>query len=193
VKDNFKSDKSHEYKQIWQGHYTPELGPNLIRSSFPDATGCDILQLNKADTSYVSGSRGKNWTVISKLDQRDFNFLTIIFPYRGYAKRIDETSNLLNIDGWVVNDEKWKIKGSKPTVINKLEEFYCFGISEIKLNDFTILTSRETDLYLKIEGNSLKVSQLGDSEISLTVNYGKSNKSVTIVLKPGENHLFNLD
>ena len=34
VKDNFKSNKPHTYKQIWQGHYSTEEAPNLFRSSF---------------------------------------------------------------------------------------------------------------------------------------------------------------
>jgi len=49
VKDNFKSNTVHDYKQVWQGHYTSELGPNLIRASFSDAAGSDIVQLNKVE------------------------------------------------------------------------------------------------------------------------------------------------
>ena len=47
VKDNFKSQRKHTYKQVWQGHYSTENGPNLIRSTFVDATGFDVFQLNK--------------------------------------------------------------------------------------------------------------------------------------------------
>ena len=112
VKDNFESETSHDYKQVWQGHYTTELGPNLIRASFADAAGSDIFQLNKVDNLESSGARGKNWSVVSKSNQKNFNFLTVIFPYKGYNNRLDETAKQMSIDDWLVNDSKWETKGS---------------------------------------------------------------------------------
>jgi hypothetical protein len=38
IKDNFHSDENHEYKQVWQGHYSTEEGPNLLRASFNDGS-----------------------------------------------------------------------------------------------------------------------------------------------------------
>ena len=84
VKDNFQSETEHDYKQVWQGHYTSETGPHLLRSSFADAVGCDILQLKAVDTATSSGARGKNWTVIAKNNQKEFSFLSLVFPYKGY-------------------------------------------------------------------------------------------------------------
>ncbi len=195
VKDNFDSETTHDYKQVWQGHYTTELGPNLIRSSFPDATGCDILQLNHADTVMTSGARGKNWTVVSKRAQKDFNFLTIIFPYKGYNNRIDETEVQVVFDDWQVNDSEWQTKGSHPTVMSNNDETLFFGITEVKLNDLTIQASAETDLYLVFKNNKLTIQLLGDTEISLTTYQGSIAKEngFTNVLKPGERWFLNFD
>ena len=119
VKDNFDSETIHDYKQVWQGHYTTELGPNLIRASFADAAGSDILQLNKVDNLKTSGARGKNWSVVSKSNQKNFNFLTVIYPYKGYNNRLDETDKQMKIDDWQINDSKWETKGKNPTVLSR--------------------------------------------------------------------------
>ncbi|MEO0901093.1 MAG: heparinase II/III family protein, partial [Bacteroidota bacterium] len=76
VKDNFSSGTPHEYKQVWQGHYTLENGPDLLRASAADASGHDILQLVSLDTVVNSGARGKHWSVISKKNQKEFSFIT---------------------------------------------------------------------------------------------------------------------
>jgi len=47
VKDNFQSNEVHGYKQVWQGHYTQEKSPGLLRAVYDDASGCDLYQLNK--------------------------------------------------------------------------------------------------------------------------------------------------
>ena len=195
VKDNFQSKSPHDYKQVWQGHYTTEADPNLLRSSFPDAADCDILQLNPVDTALTSGARGKTWTMISKSQQNHFNFLTAIFPYQGYNKRIDETKKQILIDDWAVNDTKWKTKGSHPTAISKANETFLFGITEAKLDELSIQLSEKTDLYLKLEDRKLKVQLLGDAKIAVTLVQGKvdQSKGLTKVLKPGGDCVFDLD
>lgn len=195
VKDNFQSGTIHDYKQVWQGHYTSESGPNLIRSSFADAAGCDILQLNQVDTAIISGARGKNWTVISKNKQKEFDFLTIIYPYKGYNKRIVKTKNQLHIDNWEVNTTKWEIKGNAPVSISKMDENFFFGIKEVKLNGLTVQASVNTDIYLKLKGKKLSLQLLGDETTSIKVYQGQvnKNKGITKMLKPGDDFLFELD
>ena len=191
VKDNFNSDTTHDYKQVWQGHYTSELGPDLIRSSFSDASGCDIFQLNQVDSSVNSGARGKNWSVITKENKKSFDFLTVIFPYNGYNNRIDETKKQVKLDGWLVNDSKW-IANSNATIISKKNKFFFFGIKEAKQNDLTIQVSKETDLYVSVKNNTLNVHLLGDDKVSITVKQG-NNIGFTEMLKPGDQHFFTLD
>lgn len=193
VKDNFQSESSHEYKQVWQGHYTTELGPNLIRSSFPDASGSDILQLNAIDTFRTSGARGKSWTVLSKIDQQDFEFLTVIFPYKGYSKRIEETSKEITLKGWAVNDSPWETTGSNPTVLSKEAQHFGFGIQTMKMNDIRIQADSETDLYVALEGVELSVYLLGDKATTINFQSGRGTaKTTSVSLKPGEHYVFKL-
>jgi len=62
VKDNFSSDSKHDYKQVWQGHYTDEEGSNLLRAVAADASGHDIFQLVETDSVVSEGARGKHPT-----------------------------------------------------------------------------------------------------------------------------------
>ncbi|MRX65504.1 heparinase II/III family protein [Maribacter luteus] len=195
VKDKFQSKDTHEYKQVWQGHYTTELAPKILRASFPDATGCDILQLNEVDTVMTSGARGKNWTVVSKVKDGDFNFLTIIFPYKGYSNRIDETKQQVLLNDWLVNEGKWQLEGSGSNVIHKGGEAFLFGIREVKSDQFALRATPETDLFVSLQGNKLEVRLLGDSKATLTFNKGKKNKKneTTVELVPGGQCFFDLD
>jgi hypothetical protein len=188
VKDNFNAKDEHAYKQVWQGHYSAELGPDLIRSSSADASGCDIIQLNPIDSVIISGSRGKNWAILSKVNKEDFNFLTVIFPYRGYDNRIDETASYIKIGDWSVNDDKLLLRGTKPTIIHKGIESYTFGVKQVKYQDVTIQASMETDLYLKFGKEDIEVVLLGDSQSSVTIlqEKNKQNNISTKVLMPGE-------
>ena len=103
VKDNFSSDKKHTYKQVWQGHYSLENSPNLLRSSFSNGAGLDIYQLNKIDKIKTDGARGKQWSVTSKTDTKDFNFITILFPFSKYDNRINEEKENPNFKDWSKN------------------------------------------------------------------------------------------
>lgn len=194
VKDNFRSEKSHDYKQVWQGHFTQELAPNLIRAVFPDATGCDILQLNPIDTTIVSGTRGKNWTIASKKNQTNFEFLTVIFPYKGYNNRIDESRSQVSMSDWIVNDAKWAIEGSQPTAISKEGEVYFFGVRKVQLKDLIIEITSESDLFVKLKGEQLFVHLLGDEERTVTMiqDVMNNNDRITKVLKPREDYHFEL-
>ncbi|WP_299780259.1 heparinase II/III family protein [uncultured Formosa sp.] len=188
VKDNFKSATPHNYKQVWQGHYTTELGSDLIRASFPDAVGCDIFQLNKTDSAKTSGANGKNWTVISKSNQKDFNFLTVILPYQGYNNGIDKDQKEIQLNDWTVNTLNWNTNGGDTTVISKNDECFAFGIKEIIHQGITLKTSKETDLYIQMLNGKLEVYLLADQETAITVNNDSE-----ITLKPGDKHIFSLN
>ncbi|MFK7923681.1 MAG: heparinase II/III family protein [Bacteroidia bacterium] len=187
VKDNFKSESQHEYKQVWQGHYTQESGPRLIRASFADASGLDILQLNQVDKAYRSGSRGKTQTVIAGPEQNDFHFLTVIFPYRGYLNRIDESEELIKLLDWQLNQSSWALGGNDPSILSKNEENYCFGVDELHREKLRIQISQETDLYIRSTADKLIIQLLGDTKVSVTVI--NNNKTVVKELLPGEKWL----
>lgn len=176
VKDNFESKASHTYKQVWQGHYTSEEGSDLIRSSYDDASGCDILQLNSTDTVTSSGARGKQWSVVSKSDQKDFNFITAIFPYQGYNNRIDEAEAKPNIGDWAVNQSEWKTEGTNVTAITQKTETYFFGVDKISLAKLNIEIEKSTDLFVKLKDGKLQISLLGDSPVSISASGIKDAK-----------------
>lgn len=176
VKDNFQSETIHEYKQVFQGHYTEEAGPDLIRATFQDASGCDILQLKPVDKALKSGARGKNWTVLSKTGEKEFSFITAIFPYQGYNNRIDETTEKLKLDDWQVNQSHWEVIGNGTTSFTKDYESYFFEVKKLKLDDLFIETSTTTDLYLKLKDNKLSIYLTGTTSASITVFQGEEKK-----------------
>ena len=178
VKDNFNSNSSHEYKQVWQGHYTRESGPNLIRATFADASGVDIFQLNSIDSATSSGARGKNWTVLSKMGEKNFEFLTLIFPYEGYNNRIDELNEVRNLKGWMVNPVLAElVVDEQSIVLNKENQFYIFGVSSLKWKDLTIQSSNMTDLYFQIKEGKMHLYLLGDENSTLTIRMFKNDKA----------------
>lgn len=195
VKDNFRSETLHDYKQVWQGHYTSETGPHLLRSSFPDAVGCDILQLNPVDTSKSSGARGKNWTVIAKNDQKEFSFLSLVFPYKGYNKRIDETKDQIQLAGWEVNTTPWELQGKDPIPLTKAHENFFFGVQELKQDELSLQFSVQADVYLSLEGKLLELQLLGDQPTTVQLRQGKvsQNKRDIKLLQPGDRIRFQMD
>ncbi len=188
VKDNFTSENPHNYKQVWQGHYTSEVGPNLIRSTFDDATGCDILQLNQLDSVSTSGVRGKTQTVVSKLHERIFDFVTVVYPYHEYNNRIDELDPQLNIDEWIVNNSKWEFSESIPVALHKGSEHYFFGATEASFEHLRIQVSKKSDLYVKLANGKLKIQLLDDTQRDVTVfqSIASSNNRYSKTLTPGD-------
>jgi hypothetical protein len=184
VKDNFSAALPHTYKQVWQGHYTNENGANLIRATFSDASGLDILQLHSLDSTFSSGARGKNWSIVSTAKQKDFSFITILFPYRGYSNRIDETADLTQFRGWTVNNSDWKISGANPVSISKKSGDYFWGVNKLELDGWIMTLSVETDLYIERKPNQILVHLLGTQKSTIVVQQGKE-KSVEKELMPG--------
>lgn len=168
VKDNFSSEEKHVYKQVWQGHYSLENKPNLLRATFDDATGFDIFQLKIIDEVAVDGARGKHWAIQSKNSESDFSFVTVLFPYKGYDNRINETSNL---KGWILNNSQYQTKGKNVISLTKENESFFFGVEEIMYKNDTIKFSKTTDVYLEISNNTLKIKLIGiEKDFIISVN-----------------------
>jgi len=169
VKDNFKSEKEHIYKQVWQGHYSLENAPNLIRSTFDDATGLDIYQLNAVDGVESSGKRGKQWTVVSKKQQGDFSFSTIIFPYKGFDNRIDELDKKPIFKGWSFDNSDFEINGENAVLLSKEKTVLVFSISEIKYKNIKIESSNPLDLIIEIEKNKLVIQSVNIENTNISI------------------------
>jgi hypothetical protein len=187
VKDNFNSEKPHTYKQVWQGHYTFEHAPNLLRATFDDATGCDIYQLQKIDTIASSGTRGKQWTIATKDKVQNFSFVTVVFPYKGFDNRILETEKNPTLKGWEVNDSSIKIEGIEPISLSKNTESYFFNVQNIELNTAEIELVEVGDIYVNSSETEFYIQSLSTVNIELTIK-NSPNCNTTIVLQPGEKY-----
>jgi len=191
VKDNFHSDAIHEYKQVWQGHYSTELAPKLIRSVFNDASGCDIFQLRNVDDFTTGSKRGKQQTIISKLNEKETQFITVVFPYKGYDQRINELAENLVLKGWKVNDVSFQATGDKISSLSKEGKAFLFNVKEILVNGIKINFSLEADVFVQIDNDIILVHSLGDTELVVEVSGALNNKIENIIfdkeakLKPG--------
>jgi hypothetical protein len=187
VKDNFTSDASHTYKQVWQGHYTPEGTPDLLRSSFADAKGSDIYQLNAVDTAISDGVHGKKWNVLSKANQKDFEFITVIRPYDRYNSGIDPTKN--KVGEWKQDELSFDAKGDNLKSLSQGNEAYLFGVMSLTINGVTWTSEKATDLYVSYDENGIIIQSIEDEAVSFKVKGGK--KSTINDLKPGQTIIFN--
>ena len=164
--------------------------------SFADAVGCDILQLKAVDTATSSGARGKNWTVIAKNNQKEFSFLSLVFPYKGYNKRIDETKDQIRLEGWETHASEWEMQGKDTGVLpRKGDQHFFFGVQEIKQDEPSLEFSVPTDVYLSLEGKRLELQLLGDQLTRCSCTKGKSPKTRGILklLQPGDRIRFQVD
>ncbi|MTI20795.1 heparinase [Fulvivirga sp. RKSG066] len=184
VKDEFQSDGKHDYKQVWQGHYTHENGSDLLRATAADGAGHDILQLIKTDSVFSDGTRGKQWSVVSKKEQNNFSFLTVIYPYKGYSNRLDETTNAMNIGKWGINTSEWRMTGENATNVSHENESYFFGVTRLDREIQTIEFSEESDIYFKEKMDQFEFQNIGSRKS--IINIKQSGNKVAKELQPGE-------
>jgi hypothetical protein len=184
VKDNFSSDKQHVYKQVWQGHYSLEEGPNLIRSSFDNASGLDIFQINETDNVASYGQRGKQWSIVSKSGRNKFSFITALYPYEGYSNRVNEDQNTPKLKGWNLNASNYITKGDEAVILSKGKDVLVFSVSALAFNGVNIECSQITDLFVKYADNEILIQSLGKEEIKISLKVAKTKKKLSI--KPGE-------
>ena len=179
VKDNFKSAQAHTYKQVWQGHYTEDLEPNLLRATFPDATGLDIYQLVGVDKNETSGSRGKEWIVVNKDSQTNFSFLTLLYPYDSFDNRINEDSKSPSFYGWKQNKLPFEATGNQMNSVSMEDKAFVFNVKSITINKMTIDFAAETDVYVRQSKEGVLLYGIGITDVAVTI------KGKTTTLKPG--------
>ncbi|UMB59151.1 heparinase II/III family protein [Lutibacter sp. A80] len=171
VKDNFTSQKPHAYKQVWQGHYSLENAPNLLRATFDEAEGLDIYQLNKVDTINTNGLRGKQWSVVTKKSNTNFSFITALFPYKGYENRLDETDANLKLGTWNINNQEL-FKSNASTIISDTTTFILFETSEVKNETISIEFNKKADIIISVK-NGITLRNISDKPIK--INYKNWN------------------
>ncbi|MBU2949947.1 heparinase II/III family protein [Tamlana agarivorans] len=183
VKDNFSSKKRHAYKQVWQGHYSQELAPNVLRATFSDASGLDIYQLNNTDDVSVSGKRGKQWSVVSKKQQKDFSFVTVLYPYKGYDSRIDEDVSWPVLKGWELNNGTWKVEGGNGLSLSKGDKSLFFSVKSLKRDGVELHFSDNSDVFISKKGGRLAIQLLSEERVDCQFKSDKG--SIELTLAPG--------
>jgi hypothetical protein len=166
VKDNFLSNQLHEYKQVWQGHYTHENGPNLLRATFDNGSGIDIYQLNAIDATKIDGTRGKQWSILSKNEVDNFSFITVLAPFNDFEKRIDEDEEVNSVLGW-----RLIRSASKPSTVGYLFEKenikVAFDIVKIDLGEKHIEFESPSDVIVFIDKNGVTIRNIQSSDVIL--------------------------
>ncbi|MCI4669560.1 MAG: heparinase II/III family protein [Bacteroidia bacterium] len=191
VKDNFNSDQPHTYKQVFQGHYTPQKRPELIRSVFADGSGCDILQLNPIDSSRIEGTQGKHRAILSRTGEKNFSFITVIFPFKGYQNRINEELDSPVLNAWQLNNTDWKSKESQAISFSKSSESYFFNMSSIVKEGLEIGFSSTVDLHLDHMENIIMLTLLSSEPTEVLIKH--KGKPMRKSINAGETLLFQLE
>lgn len=173
VKDNFYAEGEHAYKQVWQGHYTFENGPDMLRATFHNGGGCDILQLHDTDAFETSGSRGKEWAVVSKSQTGDFSFLTMIYPYAEYDKRLDESDSTQRLPDWTIGDPLFEASGPNVKTLNTKGQSYAFDVQKLILEGIEVRCSTASDMYLKLDNDKVILKGIGDKEVNVSISGAK--------------------
>lgn len=145
VRDHFQSDGSHNYQQVWQGHYSIKNN-NHAFSHFKDGTGLQIVQLNPViDDVLFSKFRSKGNIVFNRNGQRDFVFTTLLYPFNENKKiKIDpsQSQQKIIVKNWhILKNDRQEIllidslTGGVKFKIDK-ENFISWQLS--KINDSLI-------------------------------------------------------
>lgn len=184
VKDNFASNTPHTYKQVWQGHYSYELAPNLLRASFENGTGLDIFQLKDVDAVITDGKRGKEWSVVEKKGLSNFSFITVVYPFKTFERRIDENVDNPDLRGWMINNTKWLTENKDVVSLNKGNTTILFSIKDLSFEGVGITLSDFHDIKIVQENKLIVIQSLGDAEVKLSVT--NDGKCVEYKLSPGE-------
>ncbi len=184
IKDNFKAGKSHNYRQVWQGHYTLENAPDLLRATFEDGSGLDIFQLKTADTVSTSGTRGKEWAVVSSGQKTNYDFITILFPFETFDVRINEEEESPNLKGWEINKAELEVKGQSAISITKGKKGYFFSVKEINFEGYLLKFDKVADVFLSMKDERIVVQSITEHELKVEIS--KQELSETETILPGK-------
>jgi hypothetical protein len=180
VKDNFESKETHTYKQVWQGHYSMEAAPKLLRSSFSDGSGTDIYQLLAVDSVSTSGKNGKEWSVVSKSSKNGNQFITAIVPFAKFDECIDDASKSPKLKNWSLNSSDWKASGNPITTLTKENTSIFFGATKLSLNSFDIEFAQPTDVMITATTSKVIIQSIHTTDVKLNYLIKKKKKSVLL-------------
>ncbi len=110
VRDIFEpSGGTHQFQQVWQGHYSDEGTGNHHRSAFADGSGLEILQLGaQAESASTSIKRGKG-NLVYTLPGEAGDYTTFLYPYDKFENRIPDSfskTGSMSTKGWTIRTVK---------------------------------------------------------------------------------------
>lgn len=135
----------------------------MIRTTFDDGSGLDIYQLNQIDEVKTGGRRGKEWSVLSKTGQENFSFVTIVFPFETFDKRIEEENPNPPLKGWKINDAKWKSDQAESLSLSKGELSIFFSVRTLQFEGTIIEFEEVVDVLVDSSKGQPKIQLLNSA------------------------------
>ena len=185
VKDNFSSKELHNYKQVWQGHYSLENAPNLLRATFDNGSGLDIVQLNAVDKIENSGARGKEWSIVSKEGNTEFSFITILFPFSKFDDSInEEEAEMKSIIDW--NLVRIQSNSDRQSYLFEKENMkVAFDALSINFSNSKLTFESPSDVLVIVKNDAVWIQNIQSSVVNL------SFKGSKIKIEPGKKEKLN--
>ena len=187
VKDNFSSKKKHVYSQVWQGNYTGQ--PDSLQSVFENGAGLNIIQLNPTDASINQESRQKKRTMVTKMNQNEYDFITLLYPFEKLENSIQIIKTGTHIGSWILNQLNFVAKGNQLTSISNENKHYLFNVKQFSISKFSIEFEKESDILINLKDNQIRIENIG----ILPLKHNSNMNSNNIILQPAETSTFYLN
>lgn len=179
VKDNFVSEGSHDYYQIWQGHYKT-VGENLhLKSEFENGSALDIFQLNgKSDEIENREAEGTGASIFISRGKENYSFITLLFPSKNKNEvpTID-LRNEFSISGWSVKTSETgsgkksgAFESDANVELNKAGDYILLGVRELKINGAVVSFDSSADIILNSSEGITEIRIGGVESIACSIN-----------------------
>lgn len=173
VRDRFSGSEAHVYYQNFQGNYSVEEGPFMVRNNQEDGSGLDILQLgNKINQVRTAGNKGKNRITYQSISSRDFEFVSILRPYKKYADRllIENPNEPFQVGGWSLSREHLEADNyafDSEYIFKKDKEIFLLGLTKLVWEGNSYSSQDPVDMILSINDSGLEIKSLEPVKIEL--------------------------
>ena len=176
IRDVFESTTgSHEFQQVWQGHYSDEGGGNHHRATFADGSGLEILQLgDQAQSWSVTTKRGKG-NLMYALAGESGNYTTLLYPFNGFSNRIPDsfsTEGRVALNGWTLRRTAGKteiggLRTDAALIVENENGVILLDTQWISSSDATVHFDVAGDVYLEYaEADTPLLTLLGHESLA---------------------------
>jgi len=181
VQDKFFSSNTHNYYQIWQGHYDFEKQNTHLRSTFQNGSGLDIVLLNqRADRVYKNSTRGKGSVQLVVDQKKDYVFETLLYPFKNFETCIMNVEDpIIPLSNWKlikIRDNR-KMIDSSFSFISKSTGYFTSGnkflltnISELKIKSYHLKFVNPVNVFLIHSANKFYLQFMIGERTEATIN-----------------------